>query len=414
MTAGEILRGMRIVEVSAFVAAPLGGMSLAQLGADVIRIDPPTGGLDYRRWPVTVDGTSLFWCGLNKGKRSVAIDVSAPEGRELASALVCAPGDGGGILLTNMPARGWLDHEALRGRRQDLVQLTFQGTRDGGSAVDYTINPRTGLPFITGPGNADGAVNHVLPVWDLVSGQAIAVGLLAADRARSRTGQSQHVKLSLEDVALSVMAHLGYIAEAQLGQDRPACGNYLYGAFGRDFTCRHGDRVMVVGLTLKQWRSLCKATGIDEQVRALEQRLSLDFGREGERFQAREPIAALLEPWFAARTIEEVSGALDQHGVCWGRYQSVRQMVEKDLACSPNNPMFSVVDQPGVGQILSPGSIYDFDGAARGPALAAPRLGEHTELVLAEVLGIGQGEFGKLLARRIVSTSSSEDARFSR
>ncbi len=78
-----LLAGMRVVEASAFVAAPLGGMTLAQLGADVIRIDPPGGGLDHRRWPVTDDNVSLFWCGLNKGKRSVCIDLGHAEGREL-------------------------------------------------------------------------------------------------------------------------------------------------------------------------------------------------------------------------------------------------------------------------------------------------------------------------------------------
>ena len=71
---------MRVVEAAAFVAAPLGGMTLAQMGADVIRIDALGGGLDYRRWPVTDDGTSLFWCGLNKSKRSVALDLSVAGG----------------------------------------------------------------------------------------------------------------------------------------------------------------------------------------------------------------------------------------------------------------------------------------------------------------------------------------------
>ena len=80
----EILSGMRVVEASAFVAAPLGGMTLAQLGADVIRIDNIGGGLDYRRWPVTQDNVSLFWAGLNKSKRSVALNFRSEEGSELA------------------------------------------------------------------------------------------------------------------------------------------------------------------------------------------------------------------------------------------------------------------------------------------------------------------------------------------
>ena len=93
----ELLTGMRIVEGSAFVAAPLGGMTLAQLGADVIRFDPIGGGLDARRWPVTATGRSLFWAGLNKGKRSIAVDIGSPRGRDLVAALVAAPGPDAGF-----------------------------------------------------------------------------------------------------------------------------------------------------------------------------------------------------------------------------------------------------------------------------------------------------------------------------
>ena len=116
---------MRVVEAAAFVAAPLGGMTLAQMGADVIRIDTLGGGLDHGRWPVTENGTSLFWCGLNKSKRSVALDLASAEGRELAMAIVCAPGDDAGMLLTNFPPRGWLSYETLSARRADLIQLTL-------------------------------------------------------------------------------------------------------------------------------------------------------------------------------------------------------------------------------------------------------------------------------------------------
>jgi 2-methylfumaryl-CoA isomerase len=111
---------------------PLGGMTLSQMGADVIRIDPIAGGLDYRRWPVSADGTSLFWCGLNKAKRSVALDLTSPEGRELATAVACASGDDAGLFATNFPPRGWLAHEGLRARRPDLIQLTLQCDRAGG------------------------------------------------------------------------------------------------------------------------------------------------------------------------------------------------------------------------------------------------------------------------------------------
>lgn len=401
MTQAGILSGMRVVEAAAFVAAPLGGMTLAQMGADVIRIDTLGGGLDYRRWPVTQDNTSLFWCGLNKSKRSVALDLSSPEGREIAMAIACAPGGDAGLFLTNFPPRGWLDHDKLKARRPDLIQLTLMGDRHGGSAVDYTVNARLGLPYMTGPVDGQGAVNHVLPAWDLITGQMVAVGLLAAERHRRRTGQGQHVKLALEDVALAVMQHLGFIAEAQQGQPRERHGNALFGAFGQDFLSADGERVMVVGLTLKQWTSLVEATQSTEAMAALGERLGLDLKQEGNRFRVRAAIADLLRPWFAARPFADVAAALDRHGVCWSRYQGVAELV-KDPSCSPENPLFTRAEQPGVGEMLLAGIPLQFGAAPREPARPAPQLGQHTEEVLLQLLGLDAAQYGRLHDKGVV------------
>ena len=406
MISSGILSGMRVVELSAFVAAPLGGMTLAQMGADVIRIDRPQGGLDYRRWPVTKDNTSLFWAGLNKSKRSVAIDIAKPEGRELAQALISADGDDAGMLLTNFPARGWLSYEELSKRRADLIQLTIQGDRHGGSAVDYTLNPAIGLPVLTGPQGYEGVVNHVLPAWDLITGQMAAVGLLAAERHRSRKGEGQNVKLPLEDVALAVMGHLGFIAEAELGVESERCGNDLFGAFGRDFLTADNERVMVVGLSEKQWQSLVNACDIAEQIKQLAANLGVNLDLEGERFKAREGIAALVGPWIKARPFADVAKAFDANGVCWGRYQSVSQMVKTDDSCSEKNPMFNKVEQAGVGTILSPSIPLNF-GSGRDGAKPAPVLGAHTESVLCDVLGLSSAEYGRYYDSGIVAGPAS-------
>jgi 2-methylfumaryl-CoA isomerase len=399
-----VLHGMRVIEAAAFVAAPLGGMTLAQMGADVIRIDTVGGGLDYKRWPVTDDGTSLFWCGLNKNKRSVALDLASPEGREIAMALICAPGDDAGLFITNFPPRGWLDHAGLKAKRADLIQLTLQGDRHGGSHVDYTVNPRLGVPYFTGPTGSEEPVNHVLPAWDLITGQMVAAGLLAADRHRSRTGEGRHIKLALQDVGLAVMAHLGFIAEAQLGHPRQRHGNELFGAFGRDFVCADGERVMVVALTGKQWRAVCDALQMHSAIDALAARLGLDLAEEGNRFRARREIAEVVGPWIAGRNIDEVARVFDKNGVAWSRYQTVERLVERDPECSPANPMFAWVEQPGVGTVLAPGIPLRFEGAERLPPRAAPALGEHTEAVLAELLGVDGAQYGRLHDRGVVGT----------
>ncbi len=405
MTPG-ILQGLRVVEASAFVAAPLGGMTLAQMGADVIRIDLPGGGLDYRRWPVTDDDQSLFWCGLNKGKRSVCIDFSKPEGKELAMAIITAPGEDAGLLLTNYPPRGWLSHEALRAVRTDLIQLTIQGKHGGESAVDYTVNPATGIPFLTGPPDLDGPVNHVLPAWDLITGQMAATGLLAAERHRRRCGEGQHIKLALEDVALATLGNLGFLAEAQRGQVRERVGNYLFGAFGGDFICADGRRVMIVALTVKQWSALCEALDLGAAVSGLERMLGLDLSREGDRFRAREDIAALVRARVGTLNLDALAPVFDRLGVSWGRYQTLRELVANDPACSLHNPLFGITDQPGVGPILAPTIPLDFAAGGRLPAVPAPRLGEHTREVLETVVGLSGAAISRLHAARVIGGSS--------
>ena len=398
-----ILHGLRVVEGSAFVAAPLGGMTLAQLGADVIRFDPIGGGLDHHRWPVTADGRSLFWAGMNKGKRSIAVDLRNPRGQELLTQLIAAPGADAGLFSTNFPARGWLAYDALRRARADLVMVNLLGRRDGGSEVDYTVNPQLGFPMLTGAPDGPPA-NHVFPAWDAIAGNLIATAMLAALRHRDRTGEGQLVTLALKDVGLALLGHLGMIGEAQVnGVDRPRYGNHLYGAFGRDFVTRDGRRLMVVGLTDMQWGCLLKATGLAAEVDALAARLGVDLALEGERFAAREALCEVFGPWIAARRYDEVRAVFDAHRVTWGPYRSVRQALEEDPDLSTAHPMFETLDQPGIGRMLAPRSPLDFSRVPRLPVRPAPTLGEHTDEILLDVLGLGAGEVGALHDAGIVA-----------
>ena len=398
-----ILEGMRVVEGSAFVAAPLGGMTLAQLGADVIRFDPIGGGLDRNRWPVTEDGRSLFWAGLNKGKRSIQIDLRSRRGRELVAELVSAPGPDAGLFLTNFPLRGWLDADALAKRRADLITVSIIGNYDGSSAVDYTVNPATGFPWATGPRHLAVPFNHLLPAWDAITGTLAAAGLLAAERHRRLTGEGQVVRVALSDVALAMVGNLGKIAEAQINRtERPKDGNYLYGAFGRDFLTQEGRRIMIVALTLRQWENLVEATELADAFATCEQMMGVDLKKQGDRFAAREVIGALLKPWTTARTLDQIREIFDAHDVCWGPYWTFMELVENDKRCSPANPMFQEVEQPGIGTYLMPSSPLHFDACERLPPRRAPLLGEHTDEVLADVLGMTDAEIGRLYEDRVV------------
>ncbi len=393
----EIVKGLRLVEVSAFIAAPYAGLTLAQMGADVIRIDPVGGGLDYRRWPVTSDNASLYWAGLNKGKRSIMLNVREAEGRELAHALMTKPGPETGIVLTNLPARGWLDYEGLKAKRNDLIMLGITGNRDGSIALDYTVNAAAGFPLVTGPEHHHGPVNHVMPVWDVVAGLSAVNGILTAERQRRETGKGQYIGLALADTAFSTLSHLGYVGEVQInGDNRPATGNQVYGTFGCDFATSDGRRVMITAFTPRHWQALLKATGLEDRMKKIEELFELDLRLEEARWEARDTIIAVLKPWFASRPLAEVRKALDDAGACWGPYQTFAQAVQEDSRLSAKNPMFEEVDQPNIGRYLASGPMLDFSENPRTPVQPAPIIGGNTDEILAGELGLGDGEIGKL------------------
>lgn len=399
-----MLSGMRVIEGSAFVAAPSGGMHLALLGADVIRFDPIGGSIDYTRWPLAPGGASLYWTSLNKGKRSIQVDLRSDEGRDIVRGLIAAPGDDGGMFLTNFPAKGWLSYESMREQRDDVIMVAITGNPDGSTAVDYTVNAAVGYPTATGPQGSDLPVNHVLPAWDVICGQQAALGLLAADRHRRATGDGQVVTLALSDVAMSTVANMGHVAEAEiLGEQRERLGNDLYGAFGRDFVTSDGHRFIVVAISGKQWKGMLAATGTTEQVAALEVELGVDFADEGERFNHRDRLFALVQA-FAERTpMSQVAQALDAHSCCWGQYNDFLGMVNNDARCSTDNPMFQRVDQPGVGSVLSAGSPLRFSSDDQVVVPPAPVLGADTDQILEELLGLSTSEIAALHDRNVVA-----------
>ncbi|MFI6924662.1 CoA transferase [Nonomuraea spiralis] len=393
------LAGMRVIELSSFVAAPLGGMTLAQLGADVVRVDPLGGGPDARRWPLAPSGRSLYWAGLNKGKRSVTVDLRSARGRELVAAMAVAAG----TVLTNAPPRAGLSYEELAERRPDLVYARLLGHRDGRPAVDYTVNAGLGLPYVTGPAGHDGPVNHVLPAWDVACGLYLAVGLLAAERRRAATGRGRRIDLALHDVALATAGNLGFLAEAQLhAAGRPRIGNDLYGDFGRDFGTADGRRLMVLVLTERHWRDLVAATGLTRVVSALEQALPADFRSESDRYAHREALAGLLAPWFAARTAAQAEEGLQGTSVLWSRYRTFEDLAAGGAAALRGEPLMAPLDQPGVGPHLAPGGPLLLDGRQVPPS-PAPELGEHTDEVLADLLSLSPPELASLHADGVVA-----------
>jgi len=396
-----LLGRLRVIESSAFIAAPLAGLTLAQFGADVIRVDMIGGGIDYRRMPRMPHpdgkGRSLYWTALNKGKRSVAIDLRRPEGRELVQALATAPGPDAGALLTNI-GTPWLAHEVLAARRADMISCTIQGNGDGSTAVDYTVNCATGYPLVTGGGSPQSPVNHVLPAWDIACAYQAAFAVVAAVDHRRRTGAGAELKLALSDVAFTTLSNIGVLAEAELlHQERPSIGNHLYGAFGRDFGTADGHRLMVVAISAGQWNCLVEACGIASEVEALQRRTGLNLADEAQRFEARDALAELIEPWFAARSREQAERELRTHKATFGRYQSVGELLATDPRVNAaTNPVFERIDTPGIGNHIAAGATVRVPALAREATPPALPLGTHTDEVLHEVLRLDGAAIGRL------------------
>ncbi|MGO3327137.1 CoA transferase [Gordonia sp. (in: high G+C Gram-positive bacteria)] len=393
------LDGIRIIEFASFVAGPSAGMSLAQLGADVIRVDPIGGNADVHRWPLsTRTGRSLYWTALNRGKRSVTLDVRSEAGRDLLLALATAPGADAGIVVDNAVGRDWLAYDALRGRREDVIAVRVQGRADGGAAVDYTVNGATGMASLTGPSYTEDPVNHVLPAWDLLCGQQVVTSVLAALRRRDRTGRGALVEIALADVAAAAVADLGVYTEAAERGDRVRHGNHMYGSFGVDFATADGDRVMIVALTPRQWSAIGAATGMTEVFASLAESLGVDFATDEGRATHRLVIEALLKPWFADRSTTDVHAALDAAGVLWGPYRTPAQ-----VAADPaSQPVLALLDQPGVGEVISSSPPARFDAKYSGTA-PAPSLGDDTDAILAEVLRLDDGELARLRGGGVIA-----------
>jgi 2-methylfumaryl-CoA isomerase len=395
------LAGITVVEVSSFVAAPLCGMTLSQLGAQVIRVDPIGGASDVKRWPLAASGTSIYWTGLNKGKRSATIDLRSPAGQELVQRLIV---EGDGIVVTNA-VLPWLSHDQLSAERADLIHVQLLGRGDGSTAVDYTVNAATGYPLVTGPANHSGPINHVLPAWDVCCGLYAALAVVAAVRRRDQTGSGARIRLALEDVALATAGNLGLLTEPQVnGTQRQRLGNAIYGQYGQDFISRDGAAYMVVTLTGRHFRDLVEVTGTGAAVSALAEALGVDFATEGDRYRYRDVLSGLFATWFADHTASEISAALSDTSVLFDRYRTFAQTAEDPKVTA--NPLFSRLNQPGVGDYLAPGLPAVFDGTHTAGA-PAPALGQDTADVLAQCLGLTTADIARLADAKTIGEADA-------
>lgn len=406
----NLLNDLSIVEVSSFVASPTAGLYCAQMGAEVIRVDHKAGGLDYNRYMLTREGRSLSWENLNRAKKSVALDLQSGEGRELLVELAAKVGQ----CITNLPEQSFLSHAAMQAKRADMISLRIMGWHDGRQAMDFTVNAAAGYPLMCGPEDWDPAtappVNQVLPAWDFITGAYSAFAMLAALHHRSRTGEGSEVRVPLGDVAIGTLANSGTMAEMLYrGADRERLGNAIWGAFGRDFRSKDGKRFMVAALTPKQWSGLVKAFGIAEPMAALEAELGVRFA-DGDtpRFQHRARLFALFQQAADALDYDTLAARMAAEGCTFERYRTAYEAAN-DPQLVADNPLFGPSPaNPSGFAYPATRSFANFPGREVGDPRPAPYLGEHSEEVLADKLGLSSGTIGKLIDAGTVAFSDKD------
>lgn len=387
------LAGVRVIEFASYVAVPMAGMTLAQLGARVMKVEPIGGGADRDRMPIAASGASVYWTSLNKAKSVVRIDLTQVEGVRLASQLIVGE-PGPTVVLTNGRLPRELGYEELAARRPDLVYVSLTGRRDASTAVDYTVQASTGLPYLGGTGPGESALN-ALPAWDVIASGHIATAVVAALLHRSVTGQGTSVSIALEDVALATLGNLGHLVEAQLGlPPRPQLGNHVFGLLAHDFDTVDGQKVMLVILTQRHWRELKKLVGLEAVFAALEEQLGVDFDEAADRYAHRETLVVLIATWFGARNWSEVNRALAKSHLVWSDYRELADLVAGPHAVLTTNPLFEPVEQEGIGSVRVPGPpmVWNGNRLSAGVAMTYPCTAE----TLGEELGLTKVEVDEL------------------
>jgi formyl-CoA transferase len=370
------LAGLRVLDFSRVLAGPYGTLYLADMGADVVKVEAPEGGDDTRAYgPPFLDGLSTYFLSVNRGKRSICLDLKSPEGQAQARALALAAD----VVLSNfrpgVMERLGLDAAVLRAERPELIVCVIQAfddPEDPRPGYDLLLQGLSGVPSITGPPEG-GPYKCAASIADLVSGMNATIAVLGALHRRDQTGEGATLRVSLHESMLSLLTyHAG--AALNAGSVAPRMGNHHRSIhpFGT-YPAADGHLNLAVGNDAL-WRALCIALGEPERGRAPESATNA----------ARVANRAPLDAWLCARLAEDtVAGwitRLTAASVPCGPILSVEQALEGVSTLSHPHPRTGA-------PIQSLRLPFDMDGAPRGAARRAPELGEHGAEVWAEWVG---------------------------
>ncbi len=382
------LAGLRVLELSRILAGPFATMQLADLGADVIKVEVPGSGDETRRWgpPFAADGTAAYFQAVNRNKRAITLDLGHPLARELARRLALAADVVVDNFLPGRMARFGLDHDTLAAANPRLVTCSISGYGSDGPAAgrpgfDFLVQAEGGLMSITG--QPDGEPTKVgVAIADLAAGLFAAIGILAALRRRERTGRGSRVEVPLLDAQVGLLANqamnwlVGGVTPGRMGNAHPSIAPYE--------SYRTADGALAIGVgTDRQFARLAAAVELAEA--AQDPRFASNAGRVAHREELKRALEARLARHPRAVWLERLAAA----GVPAAPINSIPEVFADPLLRER-----LVVEVGGVPQVRSPLRV---DGE---PALVdrpPPALGQDTEAVLRS-LGLDDHALARLRA----------------
>ena len=391
------LAGVRVVDLSRVLAGPYATMTLADLGADVVKIEHPAGGDETRAWgPPFAGGESAYFLSVNRSKRSVALDLKDPEGRELALEL-CARAE---VVIENFrpgsAARLGLDYEAVRQLRPDVVYCTISGfglrEPTDRAGYDFTVQAESGLMAITGELNGE-PMKFGVAIVDILTGLNAVTAILAALHRRDLTGEGDLVEVSLLDSAFAALVNVG--ANALLTGEEPQRYGNAHPSIVPYQPFRAVDGwIAVAAANDGLYARLC--TAIERPDLAADER----YATNEARVLNREPLIAELEAVFVGRSADEWERLLLAAGVPAGKIRGVGEALRTGQARTRR------VDHPTGGTVELVGPPFELKSANLGAWTPPPLHGQHTAEVLRE-LGVDDERLASLEERGVIARSAA-------